>query len=186
MGNIGDILYFTIEEIGKEKIQTDITFNVGLSVQYIDMILDRCKKVLDPANEENVGSLCEALLHFMITTCTLPSARKVMVGKVNLDIVIPSLNVLGSFPEKAIIIQIVKNSQTLTEYQLKDISTIQPNPNNIWAVSSEPASGNYVNYTVESGKSKIDSFQRRNFRNIIVDIKSFLQKTNDKSFRFFH
>ena len=179
------MLYSIIEEIGKEKIQTDITLNVGISVQYIDMIMDRCKKVIDLTNEENVGSLCESLLHFMITTCTLPSARKVSIGKVNLDIVIPSLNVLRSFPEKAIIIQIVKNSQGITEDQQKDISTIQPNENNIWAVTKEPFSGNYVNYATESGNNEITS-SRRNFRNIIVDIKAFLQKTNDRSFRFFH
>ena len=186
MDNIGDILYSIIEEIGKEKIQTDITFNVGLSVKYIDMIMDCCKKVLDLTNEENVGSLCEALLHFMITTCTLPSARKVRLGKVNLDIVIPNLGVLRNFPQNAIIIQIVKNSQGMTEDQQKNISTIQPNIKNIWAITKKPASGNYVNYAAESRNNKITSFQRRNFHNIIVDIEAFLQKTNDKSFRFFH
>ena len=186
MDNIGDKLYSIIEEIGKEKIQTDITLNVGLSVQYIDMIIDRCRKVVDLTNEGNVGSLCEALLHFMLTTRTLPSARKVKIGKVNLDIVIPSLHILRNFPEKAIIIQIVKNSQGITEDHRADISTIQPSVNNIWVVTKEPGSGDYVNYTTDSANNKISSFRRRNFHDIIVDIEAFLQKTNDRSFRFFH
>ena len=186
LDNIGDTLYCIIEEIGKEKIQTDITLNVKTSAQYIDMIMDRCKKIVDLRNEENVGSLCEALLHFMLTIRTLPSARKVRIGKVNLDVVIPNLHILRNFPEKAIIIQIVKNSQGITEDHLKDISTIQPNVSNIWAVTKKPAPRDYVNYTTESGNNKIASFQRRNFQDIIVDIEVFLQKTNDKSFRFFH
>ena len=186
MDNIGHKLYSIIEDIGREKIQTDITLNVGISAQYIDMILERCKKVVKLTKEEEVGSLCEALLHFMLTTRTLPSARKVRISKVNLDIVIPSLHILRNMPEKAIIIQVVKNSQGITEELQKDISTIQSNVNNVWTVTKEPASGDYVNYTIGSGSNKINSFQRRNFQDIIVDIEAFLQKTNDRSFRFFH
>jgi len=186
LDNIGDKLYSIIEEIGKEKIQTDITLNVSVSVQYIGMIMDRCKKVVDLTNEENVGFLCEALLHFMLTTRTLPSARKVRINDVNLDVVVPNLHTLRNFPKKAIVIQIVKNSRGITQDHQKDISTIQPNVNNIWAVTKEPASGEYVNYTIESGKNRIKSFQSRNFKDIIVDIEAFLQKTNDRSFRFFH
>ena len=186
MDNFSHKLYSIIEEIGREKIQTDITLNVGTSVKFIEMILERCKKVVDLTKEENVGSLCEALLHFMLTICTLPSARKVKIGKVNLDIVIPSLHILRNLPEKAIIIQVVKNSQGITEELQKDISTIQSNANNVWAVTKELAPGDYINYIIESGNNKISSFQRRNFQDIIVDIEAFLQKTNDRSFRFFH
>lgn len=185
MESIGNTLYSIINEIGKEKIQTDITLNVGLSKQYIQMIIDRCNGVVN-LNDENVGSLCEALLHFMLTTRTLPSVRKVTIEKMNLDVVIPSLHVLRNFPERAIIIQIVKDSQGITKDQQKDIATIQPNVNNIWVVTKVPASGDYVNYTAESRNEKTNTLQRRNFHDIIVDIDAFLERTNDRSFRFFH
>lgn len=185
MESIGNILYSIINEIGKEKVQADITLNVGVSKQYIKMIIDQFSGVVN-LNDENVGSLCEALLHFMLTTRTLPSVRKVTIEKINLDVVIPNLHTLKDFPEKAIIIQIVKDSQGITEDQQKNIATIQPNVNNIWVVTREPASGNYVNYIVECGNEKSTSSQRRNFHDIIVDIDAFLEKTNDKSFRFFH
>ena len=137
-------------------------------------------------NDENFGAFCEALLHFMLTTRTLPSVRKVTIEKMNLDVVIPNLHALRNFPEKAIIVQIVKDSQGITEDQQKVIATIQPNVNNIWVVTKEPASGDYVNYTAEYGNEKSIIFQRRNFHDIIVDIDAFLEKTNDRSFRFFH
>ena len=185
MESIGNILYSIINEIGKEKVQADITLNVGVSKQYIKMIIDRFSGVVN-LNDENVGSLCEALLHFMLTTRTLPSVRKVTIEKINLDVVIPNLHTLNNFPEKAIIIQIVKDSQGITEDQQKNIATIQPNVNNIWVVTRKPASGNYVNYTVECGYEKSTSSQTGDFHDIIVDIDAFLEKTNDKSFRFFH
>ena len=185
MENIGNILYSIINEIGKEKIQTDITLNVRVSKQYIQMIIDRFNGVVN-LNDENVGSFCEALLHFMLTTRTLPSVRKVTIEKMNLDVVIPNLHALRNFPKKAIIIQIVKDSQGITEDQQKDIATIQPNVNNIWVVTKAPASGDYVNYTAECGNEKRNTFQRRNFHDIIIDIDAFLEKTDDRSFRFFH
>jgi hypothetical protein len=186
MEGIGNILYSVISEIGKEKIQSDITLNIELSRPYILMILDRCKKLVNLENEEYIGSLCEALMHFMLTTCTLPSGRKVRIDNINLDIVIPSLHTLRNYPEKAIVIQIVKDSKIITGDRQKNITKIQPNANNLWIVTREPLIGDYVNYTVESGNNKNTTFLRRNFHDIIVDIDTFLEQTKDRSFRFFH
>ena len=186
MESIGNILYSVINEIGKEKIQTDITLNVELSRHYIQSILKECNRELSLKNEENVGSLCEALLHFMLTTRTLPSVRKVRYDEINLDIVIPHLHSLRNIPEKAIIVQIVKDSGGISKDEQKEIATIQPNVNNIWVVTKDPTSGDYVNYSAQCENSSSTSFQKRNFHDIIVDIDAFLQKINDRSFRFFH
>lgn len=186
MESIGNILYSIINEIGKEKIQTDITLNVELSRQYIQKIMKECNMVVNLTDEENVGSLCEALLHFMLTMRTLPSVRKVRFDKTNLDVVIPSLHALRNFPEKAIIIQIVKDSREISEDEQKEIATIQPNADNIWIVTKDPISGDHVNYIAQSENINSTSFQRRNFHDIIVDIDAFLEKINDRSFRFFH
>lgn len=185
MEGIGNILYSVISEIGKEKIQSDITLKIELSRRYILMILDRCKKLVNLGNEEYIGSLCEALMHFMLTTCTLPSGRKVSIDNADLDIVIPNLHTLRNYPEKAIVIQIVKDSKSIKEDLLKYMTKIQPNASNLWIVTREPIIGNYVNYTVESGNNKNTRYLIRNFHDIIVDIDTFLGQTKDKSFRFF-
>jgi hypothetical protein len=76
--DIGAVLYSIIEQIGKEKIQSDLTSDIGLSRHYIELIMDECKKAIGAEDDEGtICSLCEALLHFMLTVCTLPSARKV-------------------------------------------------------------------------------------------------------------
>src|SRR5205085_6442229 len=92
---VKDILYSTIEKIGKEKIRSDITSNIKLSQKYIDIIMGECITKLDVEsntvnNEETVATLSEALLHFMLTVCTLPSEGKIQVkDNLTLDVVIP-------------------------------------------------------------------------------------------------
>ena len=122
----------------------------------------------------------------MLTTRTLPSVRKVRYDEINLDIVIPNLHVLRSIPEKAIIIQIVKDSRGISIDEQKEIATIQPNVNNIWVVTKDPTSGDYVNYSAQCENISSTSFQQRNFHDIIIDIDAFLEKMNDRSFRFIH
>jgi hypothetical protein len=81
---VKQILYSEIEDIGKEKIQADITSSIELSQPYIDKIMSKCIARLAYESSDNdnddidpaIGTLCEAL-HFMLTICTLPSERKI-------------------------------------------------------------------------------------------------------------
>lgn len=177
-------LYSIIGELGKDKIQRDITLNIEKSRQYIEIILTRCCKISDFTTTEIIGSLCEALLHFMLTASTIPSVRKVSIDDIKLDIVIPNIHTLRNFPDKAIVIRIIKGVSISKEEQQK-IRNIQPNHDNLWVVSKEPSLGNYINYTVNFGNN-MNASMRRSFHDIIVDIDSFLERTRDRSFRFFH
>jgi len=186
MEDIGTTLYSIIGEIGKEKIQSDITLNIELSKQYIQVILAQFYNRLDVANDESIGTLCEALLHFMLTACTLPSVRKVTIDNINLDIIVPNLHTLSNFPDKAIVIQIPKDAKTITKHEQKNLRKIQPNIKNLWIVTREPLFGDYINYSIESVNKRKTSSLMRNFGDIIVDINTFLEKTKDRTFRFFH
>src|SRR5919198_6491858 len=86
---IKQILYSVIEdEIGKKTIQTEITSDIKLSRKYIELIMSKCIAKLDSeSNDDDIDDdyfyattvtvLSEALLHFMLTICTLPSERKI-------------------------------------------------------------------------------------------------------------
>ena len=41
------ILYSIIDEIGKEKIQSDVTSDIRLTRHYIEMIMDKCEKRIE-------------------------------------------------------------------------------------------------------------------------------------------
>jgi hypothetical protein len=188
---IKQILYSVIEEIGKEKIQADVALNIESSQKYIDIIMRKSiRKIVvsskstvdysddDDHDDEIIAALCETLLHFMLTICTLPSERKIKVeNDLVLDIIIPSLQSLKIKPDKSIIVQIIKEKVRLNK--ISQLEFLQPNNENIWLISAKPLSKitKYKTYSV---------FPNNQYSNIIIDIHNFLKETGDKSFRFIH
>jgi hypothetical protein len=178
------ILYKTIEEIGKETIQADISSNINSSQRYIDIIMSQCITRLTVELEGNTSdiitaTLGEALLHFMLTISTLPSERKVAVKDgPTLDIVIPSMAVLRRDPNRSIIIQFIKDKRADLK-KARELEVLQPNTGNIWLVSSRPLSiPKYIDYSISPAHGS------HRYSNIIVNTDKFLRDVKDKSFRF--
>jgi hypothetical protein len=182
---ISALLYSIIDEIGKEKIQSEITSDIGLSGYYIKLIFDKCEKRNEGSDEEFIGTFCEALLHFMLTVCTLPSVRKIEFNNVALDIVIPNLYTLKNSSDKALVIQIAKDVKVDMQAEIKNAARLQPNDQNLWLISKFPLPITRINYAVYPERKAIRSLERRNYSDIIVDIHKFLEETGDKSFRLF-
>jgi hypothetical protein len=178
---IKQILYSIIEEIGKEKIQSEITSSFESSQKYIDVIMSKSiTKIASESNhdyyDDTIATLGEALLHFMLTICTLPSQRKIQVkNDLVLDVIIPSLQSLKAKPDKSIIIQIIKDKVDLNK--ISQLEFLQPNKENIWLISAKPLS---------TTKYKTYRVFYHEYSNIIIDICNFLKETGDKSFRFIH
>ena len=178
------IVYKTIEEIGKETIQADISSNIDSSQRYIDIIMNQCITRLTSELEGNVSdiitaTLGEALLHFMLTISTLPSERKVAVRDgLTLDIVIPSLAVLKKDPNRSVIIQFIKDKKADLN-RVRELEILQPNTENIWLVSSRPLSiPKYIDYSI------FPDHGSHRYSNIIINTDKFLRDVKDKSFRF--
>lgn len=185
---IKQTLYSVIEdEVGKEKIQTEITSDIKLSQTYIELIMSKCIAKLDSESNDDdfyatiVTTLSEALLHFMLTICTLPSERKIQIkNDLSLDVIIPSLQILKIKPEISIIVQFIKEKMDLNK--VSELESLQPHHKNIWLVSAKPLSTmKYTTYHVLPN-AKLDN----KYSNIIIDIDNFLRKTGDKSFRLVH
>jgi hypothetical protein len=189
---IKQILYSEIENIGKEKIQAKINSSIESSQKYIDKIMSECITKLtyesnDDGDDNNdnynitIATLCEMLLHFMLTICTLPSERKIQAkNDLILDVIIPNLQSLKIKPDKSIIIQFIKD-KIMDLNKTSQLAFLQPNHENIWLISAKPLSATkYTTYTV------FHSARLHNYSNIIIDIDNFLKQTGDKSFRFIH
>jgi hypothetical protein len=172
-------LYHAIREIDEEKIQKDITSSIQSSQKYIDLLMNKCIRNLISAelssdHDRVIGTLSEAVLHFMLTISTLPSERKIRLnGELGIDVVIPNLRILKINPSKSIIVQFVKEGQELEK--ISKLQFIQPNGKNIWVVSQKP---------LTVAKFKTYSIFPDSFSNIIVDIHNFLKQSGDKSLRF--
>ena len=186
---IKQILYSEIENIGKEKIQAKINSSIESSQKYIDKIMSECiTKLTYESNDDDdynitIATLCEVLLHFMLTICTLPSERKIRVkNDLILDVIIPNLQSLKIKPDKSIIIQVIKDKTMMDLNKTSQLEFLQPNHENIWLISAKPLSATkYTTYTVFPKNSGL-----HNYSNIIIDIDNFLKETEDKSFRFIH
>jgi hypothetical protein len=193
---IKKILYSVIvDDVGKEKIQTEITLDVGSSQKYIDIIMNKCIAKLcfesyddsgdDYFYQKSIVTLSEALLHFMLTICTLPSERRItpknnLVVDIVVDIVVPNLQRLKTKPEQSLIIQFIKEDQELNK--VPQLVSLQPNCKNIWLISAKPLSSTkYTTYSVFSNTG----FNNR-YSDIIIDVYDFLKQTGDKSFRLIH
>jgi len=183
---VKDILYSTIEGIGKEKIRSDVTSSIELSQKYIDIIMCECISKFAQIdsnannNEEIIATLSEALLHFMLTVCTLPSERKIHVDRLTLDVVIPNLHTLKRKPVRSIIVQIIKDKKDF--HKISQLELLQPNYKNIWLLCVKPLP--VKKYTIYSVFRNTDIYN--SYSNMIIDINDFLEEAGDKSFRFIH
>ena len=172
--DIKDVLYSILGRIGKEKIRMEITADIERSEGYCNEILEKCKSKLDQdLDDESLGVLCEALLHFMMTASVLPSERKVNWKGSELDVVVPSLKMLSKSPEKSLVIQIIKRNTDLAK--IKDAESVQPHDANIWIVSAKRLDISHKNYYIDSTEFP--------YSKIILDIHAFLLRKGDSGLK---
>ncbi len=180
---IKQLLYSVIDSIGKDRIRKDITADTDSAARtYSAEIIDRCAGMLGKSqnDEATMGTLCEALLHFMLTAALLPSERKVTTAAgAELDIVVPSTKVLQKEPSKALVIQVIKGGGEQAAEKIRRAKAAQPAAENIWTISAKPVAAGSRNYTLSGGKYKYSS--------IIPDIRAFLaDKGSTGSLKLIH
>jgi hypothetical protein len=175
--DIKDILYSIIDKIGKEKIQIEVNSEIEISEKRCVEILEECKKLMgSDMSEESLVNLCEALLHFLLTACLLPSERKVSLRGIELDLVVPSLKMLKKDPDKALVIQIIRENKELAE--LEGTKSMQPYDENIWLVSARKLDTYHKNYYVGSSLFP--------YSRIIIDINAFLVRKGNRGLKLLH
>lgn len=175
--DIKDILYSVIDKIGKEKIQIEVNSEIETSEKRSDEILEECKKLMGSGmSEESLVDLCEALLHFLLTASLLPSERKVNLRGIELDLVVPSLKMLKKDPDKALVIQIIRENEELAE--LERTKSMQPYDENIWLVSARKLDTYHKNYYVGSSLFP--------YSRIIIDINAFLVRKGNRGLKLLH
>jgi hypothetical protein len=175
--DIKGILYSVIDKIGKEKIRIEVNSEIEMSEKRCDEILEECKKLMgNGVNDESLADLCEALLHFLLTASLLPSERKVNLKAAELDVVVPSLKMLKKDPDKALVIQIIRENKELAE--LERTKSMQPCDENIWLVSARKLDTYHKNYYVGSNLFP--------YSRIIIDINSFLVRKGHRGLKLLH
>ncbi len=172
--DVKEILYSVIDGIGRDKIRAEVCADIDVaSAKYCTEIIEKCTKVLGhQAGDEALGTLCEALLHFMLTAALLPSERKVTLDGAEIDIVVPSVKNLSKDRLRALVIQVVKDGTTI---RVREAEKIQPNAGNLWVVSARPLDTVHRSYVLGA-----------RYQSIISDIRAFLQEKGVSSLKMLH
>jgi hypothetical protein len=167
--SIKNDLYSVLNDFGKESLQIEFQSNINSSVHKIKEILSKTiamryeKKDKEMNNNYNYNDskkplslLCEAFLHFLLTTTSLPSQRKIILNDVAIDLVIPDFKSLYKDPKKGLIIKFDKDSETIN-YINRLHNKIPIDRKNLWIVSSTPLNINYRNYVIYKTKKDEES-----------------------------
>ena len=138
---IKEILYKEIKKIPKkeiQKLQNEDYFRL------ITSLFDNTKSKLSSIRgktSEKLGILSESLSHYVFTEMLIPSQRKIVYKDIEIDIIIPDLNVLKNTPNNAIIIYFAKsNDINKIQKKIEELQSIQKNTRNIWIVLHEKLS----------------------------------------------
>lgn len=176
--DVKEVLYSVIDSIGRDTIRAQVSSNIdAASRRYSEEIISKCVDVLgQEADDETLGTLCEALLHFMLTASQLPSERKVTVSGTELDVVVPSTKSLAKDPSSAIVIQVIKEEGDMAKIELAE--QVQPRRENIWTVSAKSLIIQSRKYNMIECKCKYPS--------LISDIHAFLADRGISSLKMFH
>jgi len=167
--SIKNDLYSVLNEFGKESLQIEFQSNINSSVPKIKEILSKTiamtyekkdKEMNHNCNyndsQKPLSLLCEAFLHFLLTTTSLPSQRKIILKDIEIDLVIPDLKTLYKDPKKSLIIKFDKDSKTI-DYINKLHNNIPIYRENIWLVSSTPVDMDFRNYVIYKNKKDEES-----------------------------
>ena len=176
------VVYDAINEIGKQKIRSDVFSNIKIADEYIQRLFSRSSEQFGNKLDSNsLITMFEILLHFMLTACTIPSQRKVKISHHTIDLVIPNLHTLSTSPNDAILIQFVRSDKDMTTIdEILSLLKLKTEDLNMWLITTLDLHGNGSTHVINLSSSKIDC------SHIIRDIDIFLKERRDKSFRLVH
>ena len=175
---IKDILYQAISDYQEKRILSDIA--QGESTDAITTIFSHCLSNLDKieeSDETTFGAIAEGLTHYLLTLAMIPSQRKISLGSVDVDIVIPDARTLSTNPDEAVVIYFPKTNESETiKDNVSKLAKIQPKSDNIWVVVNKPVSTNAKTYTLDKEFS---------FAKIINDLISFSSGKKQSKLKIF-
>jgi hypothetical protein len=176
------VVYDAINEIGKQKIRSDVTSNIKIADEYIQCLFNRSSEEFsNRLDSDSLIAMYEILLHFMLTACTIPSQRKVKISHLTIDLIIPNLHTLSRSPSDAILVQFIRSDKDMTTIdEILSLLKLKAEDLNMWLISTLDLNVKNTTHVINLSGSKIDC------SHIIIDIDTFLKERRDKSFRLVH
>jgi hypothetical protein len=172
------VVYYAINEIGKNKIRSDVISDIKIADEYMDRIFNKSSEQISNRRDyKTLFAIYEILLHFMLTACTVPSQRKVKVLHLTIDLVIPNLHTLSKSPRDAILLQYIRTYKDMTTInELLSLLKLKAEDVNRWLITTLDLNANDTTHIIKLNDRS----------HIISDIDIFLRERKDKSLRLIH
>ncbi|MBM3906367.1 MAG: hypothetical protein FJ354_06835 [Thaumarchaeota archaeon] len=172
---IKERLYQTIQSIPEYIVQEKIAQNPDLFMREIFSKADIDS--LDGNKTENYETFAESVMHFVLTNALIPSQRKITLGQIELDIVIPDVKTLKISNKDTIVILFPKTENVKSILpRLEKILAIQTTKENVWLVQKSSLGLPYKTYELERSGS---------FFHIIEDIKKATTSKGQSKLKIF-
>jgi hypothetical protein len=171
---IKDLLYQSLEKFPENTVHERISNGSKLLID--DIFKSSDIDSISGDRVENYETFAESLMHYLLTNAMIPSQRKVTVGEIQVDIVIPDLRALNEKNSDAIILAFPKtNDKASIKKRLEELAALQPNQQNIWLIQKVSLDLPYKTYEIDNGS----------FYNILEDIKSSKAGKAKSKFKIF-
>ena len=158
---IKDLLYQSLEKFPEKIIHERISN--GSKLLIADIFKSSNIDSVSGDRVENYETFAESLMHYLLTNAMIPSQRKVTVGEIEVDIIIPDLRALNEKNSDAIILVFPKtDDRGSIKKRLEELSGLQANQQNIWLIQKVSLGLPYKTYEIDN----------ESFYSILEDIKN--------------
>jgi|TARA_B110000014_G_scaffold72858_1_gene49715 hypothetical protein len=172
---IKEILYEEIKKIPEKELQKLFeSENYSKLIESIfERILPRITSISGEINEK-LGILSESISHYILTEMLIPSQRKIIYKNIEVDIVIPNINMLKDSSDNVVIIYFAKSSNIeIVQKKINELQIIQRDIKNIWVVLHDKMSLSCKTYLLTNNENS--------FSDLFSDAKNFvISKKLDK------
>lgn len=184
--DLKNLLYAEINRMGPLNIKRKIMEKNENSKYVIEEIMKNCLNSFD--RNTLLGSewvsICEALMHYMLTVMVLPSQRKITIDGFEVSVVIPNARNIYKNQDQVIIIQFYIDEGDTIKNIVDKLKSIQPIMENIWIVSyssidiPNPLKNYVISDRVNDSSETVFPFSR-----IILDVAQHIEKINYSGFK---
>lgn len=195
---VRDAVYASIGRVTEDAIQRE--FLGGRGAAAVRRVIDGCWDAVmalpggagdgsAPSAEERqvrASAAATVLLHYLLTILLVPSQRKTVHDGVPVDVAIPDTRTLRTDWNSCLVVCILSSTDpAYVEGRMVEAGRIQPNRDNIWAVSPGPAGTGHKTFVMgpDGGNGGPDAGIP--FQDMADAVIGFLDKAGSARLRLF-
>ena len=177
-------MYRELGRLTGERIQREFLRGEGAAA--VEGIVARCIGEVSSlggagGRDARVAAMATVLMHYLCTVLLIPAQRRVVVGGVEADMVVPDARTLEADPGSSLVVCVLESADpAYVGRRISDAGRIQPDAGNVWAVSPRPADTGRRTFVVDPAAEGGCSFA-----GLADRMRGFLDGAGSARFRIF-